>query len=77
MAALKTEEYILPTYWASALINNDYSGCNSEEIAEIENFIKSIETKNCIDADVENSYFAHSNDANRMGGDVCVFTFTK
>jgi len=72
-----TQEYILPAYWASGLINDDYSGYQSEEIAQIEHFLKANDVKQCIDADVENSYFAHSNDANRMGGDVCVFTFIK
>lgn len=33
---MKTETYTLPACWASALINNDYSGLDEAEIYELE-----------------------------------------
>ena len=75
---MTTETYILPAYWACALINSDISGLEDSDIADIEKF----ETDNkdagcrfCCIGCSEEQYFAHSNDANNMGGDVLEFTF--
>lgn len=75
---MQLETYILPAYWASALINNDYSGLESNDIEEIEDF----EWRNkendhrftCIGCS-EESYFAWRNDAFNLGCDVLEFTF--
>lgn len=36
---IHTENVILPAYWASALINGDYSGCEDSEEKEINEFL--------------------------------------
>lgn len=36
---IKTENVILPMYWASALINGDYSGCEDSEAEAISAFL--------------------------------------
>lgn len=71
------ETYILPAYWASYLINGDDSGYSNLEIADIDLFCENNNLGSCLDAEVEDTYFAHSNDANNLGGDVCKFTFFK
>lgn len=35
MARFLKHTYILPSYWASALVNGDYSGLSDEEAAEV------------------------------------------
>ncbi len=75
---MNTETYILPEYWASALINADYSGLEDSEIQEIEEF----ETNNrqpgcafyCVGCS-EESYFKWSNDATNLGCNVLDYTF--
>jgi len=69
---MKTETYVLPAYWASALINGDNSGLEDDEIKEIDNFCKGMGP--CIDVSDENE-FSWTNDANGLGGSVATFTF--
>ncbi len=75
---MKTETYILPAYWASALINGDYSGLEDTEIKEIETFEAQNREDNCcfycIDCS-EEQYFKWRNDATNLGGDVLEYTF--
>lgn len=68
---IKTETYVLPSYWACALINGD-SGLEDDEIKEIDNFCKGLGP--CIEASDENE-FSWTNDANDLGGAVATFTF--
>ena len=72
---MKTTEFTLPIYWACYLINDDASGLNEGEQEEIDAFVdKEREGKAISWADVTESWFAHSNDANGLGGDVATFT---
>lgn len=73
---LNTETYILPAYWASALINDDYTGLEESDIEAIEAFLFANKEQigSCIDVS-EDSWFAHSNDAINLGCDVATFTF--
>lgn len=75
---ITTETYTLPAYWASALINNDFSGLSQDEIKEIEKFEKKNKEPyhrfNCICVS-EEEYFKWCNDANNIGGSVLDFTF--
>lgn len=64
--------YILPSWWASYLINSDASGLEDSELAEIDDFCKGLGP--CVDVS-EEPYFSWHNDANAMGGDVAEFTF--
>ena len=69
---LKFETYVLPVYWASALINGDDSGLEDDEIKEIAAFCKGLGP--CVDVSEEEE-FSCTNDANDMGGAVATFTF--
>tara|TARA_R110002020_G_scaffold404394_1_gene614482 strand:+ start:164 stop:403 length:240 start_codon:yes stop_codon:yes gene_type:complete len=75
MTDLETIEFTLPIYWACYLINGDASGLNDGEQEEIDAFTeKEREGKAISWADVSEPWFAHSNDANGLGGDVATFT---
>lgn len=73
-----TETYILPAYWASALINADYSGLEDIDIQELERFIARNKEEGkrfyCIDCS-EESYFTPYNDAHTLACDVLEYTF--
>ncbi|WP_291599162.1 hypothetical protein [Bacteroides sp.] len=57
--------YKLPTHWASALINGDYSGLEDVEEKEINDFLEKV--KGCaIDVDVESISFERFNDAGTL-----------
>ncbi len=69
---IKFETYVLPSYWASALINGDDSGLEDDEIKEIDSFCKGLGP--CVDVSEEDE-FSWTNDANNLGGAVATFTF--
>lgn len=74
---MKTLTYTLPSYWASYLVNGDASGLEDAEIAEVDAFVKSEANDglfSCADVS-EETWFAHTNDASGVGGDVATFTF--
>ena len=70
---MNTETYILPAYWASYLINGDASGLSNDEQAECDAWTDNNPGGNCVD--VGESYFARSNDAGTIAGDVAEYTF--
>lgn len=67
--------YELPAYWASSIFNGDDSGLESGEREQIDAFIKREGLEGWTEAECGESYFAHSNDATSLGGDVCEYTF--
>ncbi len=72
------ETYTLPAYWASALINGDYSGLEYDDIKAIEDFEVSNRKEDhyfaCLMCEGE-PYFKWSNDATNLGGDVLEYSF--
>lgn len=72
---LTIEKYILPVYWASALINNDFSGLNKEDENKIHSFLErnNIQLHHVRECS-EESYFSKYNDANEMACDVLEYT---
>ena len=50
MKNFKTVTYIMPSIWASAIINHDYSGLNSSDIKELNNYllINGLSFKDCL-----------------------------
>lgn len=76
---MKTETYLLPSFYASLLINDDKTGYTDEEINEINNWIDAHIKPNHIfwgiDCDIDNIYFSWNNDLNNLGAEVCNFTF--
>lgn len=73
---MTTETYILPAHWASALINDDYSGLSDSDHNEVVNFLFDNKERlgGCVDVS-EDTWFAHSNDAHTLACDVATFTF--
>lgn len=71
---MKTTTFDLPSHWAPALINGDYTGYDDSEEREIRNFLRKNRDAHGITADVKDLGFKRTNDANRLGGDVSRFT---
>jgi hypothetical protein len=68
--------YTLPSHWACQLANGDDDGLTDEEQKEIDAFLESEGIAHWTLADVsESHWFAHSNDAGTLAGDVSRFTF--
>lgn len=62
---IEVYEYTLPDYLACYLINGDIEGIKTEEIKEIDEFIKK-EGVTIVGME-EDSHFRHSNDLNNIG----------
>jgi hypothetical protein len=74
--SIKTVEYTLPNYWASALIDGDYSGDNDAEIAVINEWLADHPYHSCIDV-ADDASFMRYHDASSYGVLACnVATFT-
>lgn len=76
---MKTRTFILPTCYACALVNDDYSGLEDQDITDLENFITEHQKEgryfSCAQVS-EESDFKHGHDMNRnQGADVSEFTF--
>lgn len=74
MKKIELTEYTLPVYWASYLVNDDYSGITQSEVDAIEAWRARECVGHCVGVS-DDHYFAHINDANNLGGDVAVYTF--
>jgi hypothetical protein len=66
--------FIIPSYYANALINDDFSGLNQQEESEIDDFISRVycEYKNTYfiyNHDIY-PYFSTYNNVNNLAGDV-------
>ena len=61
--------YTLPIYWASYLVNGDCSGLEDNEIEEIDTFLER-EGNPIVTGVGDETWFAVSNDANRLGAEV-------
>jgi TPP-dependent indolepyruvate ferredoxin oxidoreductase alpha subunit len=72
----KPVTYILPAYWACALINADESGMEESDIKDLNNFLESEKPGFCVGCS-EEQYFSHDNDATNLGGDVLEYYFRK
>ena len=67
-------EWKIPAYYASAIINNDYSGLSEQEEKELNDFIKkNIEGDLTLEDMNQEPYFSWSNDVNALGSDVLDF----
>lgn len=66
--------YLLPVYWACALINDDYSALTKEEIKQIEDFLEAAEGRP-VSADFETEGFCQHNDAGTLPGNCIEFIF--
>lgn len=66
--------YLLPVYWACALINDDYSALTEEEEKQIEDFLETAEGRP-VSADFETEGFYRHNDAGTLPGNCIEFIF--
>lgn len=71
-------EYTLPAYWASPLLYGDESGLEGRESEEIQSFLAWAKGEHggalcCVG--VGEPEFRWRNDATRLGGECCVFSF--
>ena len=66
--------YLLPVYWACALVNDDYTGLSDEEEKQINDFLETAEGRP-VDVDFETVGFYHHNDAGTLPGNCANFTF--
>ena len=76
MTQIETETYILPAYWASALINNDWSGMDDQEEQELNNWLEQVKPGSCVGCS-DYGYFSYRNDAGMLAGDVLEFYFRR
>ena len=65
-------EYILPIYWASYIINGDATSLGDGEQEEIDEYFRGVGNPHIVSIGDE-YWFAHRNDANNLGGDVCSY----
>lgn len=66
--------YLLPVYWACALVNDDYTGLSDEEEKQINDFLETAEG-HPVDVDFATEGFYHHNDAGTLPGNCANFTF--
>lgn len=72
----KETRYLLPQYWASALINDDYSGLDDEEERKVRNFLE-IVPGYPIGVDWDTLGFYHFNDAGTLPADCVEYIFVE
>jgi hypothetical protein len=66
--------YTLPSHWAPALINGDYSGLDAIDEEHLNEWLDEIKPGYCVDCS-QDEYFSSANDCNNVGGMVSDFTF--
>lgn len=76
MAKIEIDTYVLPAFWASALINADTSGMNDDDEIKMNNWLDSVKPGYCVGCDIENTWFEHNIVIN-LGCDVTNFHFHK
>lgn len=78
MGNIKRVERVLPSHFASYLINGDASGLNDDDFEKIENFVaQGVEQHGffyCL-ADLEDLGFCVTNDLDNLGNDCNLFAF--
>ena len=75
---MKTIDYMLPAHWASALVNNDFSGVDDTEAEQINAWLIEEKPGACLTCSGEAS-FAWHHDAEYIGvlaGNCLLYTFT-
>lgn len=67
-------KYLLPVYWACALINDNHTGLTEEDEKEIDNFLETAQGSP-VSVDFETEGFYRHNDAGTLQGYCAEFTF--
>jgi hypothetical protein len=71
---VKPEIYVLPAFWASALINGDESGMDATEVADMNAWLQAENPGRCVGVSDE-QYYSSSCDYHGYVGDVLDYTF--
>lgn len=73
---MKTETYELPAFWASALINGDWTGLEDEDESALKAWLEAFEPGYCVDVSDE-PFFKLRHDAWQyvLACDCLVYTF--
>lgn len=66
--------YLLPVYWACALVNDDYTGLSEEEEKQIKDFLQTSEGRP-VSVNFKTEGFYRYNDAGTLPGNCAEFTF--
>lgn len=68
----------LPTAWASALVNRDFTGLDDRERAALEAFLEreNLRGWNCVDVS-HHEWYAYTNDGTDQSGQVALYTFVR
>lgn len=67
-------KYELPSHWASAPINNDYSGLEDNDVSDIDKFFAKYNPGHCVDV-VGEPYFKWGNQGTHLGCDTLTYLF--
>jgi len=67
-------DYVLPSYWASYLINGDASGIDFCEQEECDAFLIKEKLVNCVDVSGD-TFFSRTNDASTLGSECANYRF--
>lgn len=74
MQIIKTKNWRIPAYYASAIINDDYTGLNDEEEKILNNFLKNeIRGTLTLENMEQEPFFSWYNDITNLGSDVLDF----
>jgi len=71
---IKLTKYILPSYWASYLINGDESGMVNGDKERADKFLNDNNLPSPVDCS-EESFFCGHNDAGTLAGDCLEYSF--
>ena len=79
---MKTIELTLPVYWASSLVNDDDTGLDDIEQAQLNSFVADMVFEHgkcfCVDVKTDDDVFTSYHDANEYGvlaTDCAIFVF--
>jgi hypothetical protein len=77
---MKTIKLTLPEFWASALINGDYSGLEDDEVQELEQWLSFAKNEGygfCLDVNTDERSFIQYHDASAwvLACDCLEYTF--
>jgi hypothetical protein len=78
MANAQFVDVELYSHWASALVNNDYSGLDEADIAELEGYVENERADNGMfvcTGKVDNNHFGQPDIRGALPGEIATYTF--
>jgi hypothetical protein len=71
MKKIIVDTYVLPSYWASYLINDDASGLSDEDIKQCDKWLSKVKPGYCVGCDEDYSFGTFGG----MGCDLVTYSF--